>query len=216
MTVVSNSLEVRRLLAPLPLPITGWSATKGEELTPGPLYYLSWGGWELYLTRRLALEPERLAQPLLLPDLRGPEEDFAAIDQLVTLSQELGAGILSLPGAAPESQASLEGAIRDYNNMSKGETGPLIDDRSFLALWAVTEYQIRWGEKILAQAAAQERAMWAALKGDDEPADALLPRPTPEPDRRTVYAWECWRRLAGPLLRPTDQIVPNAPEVLDN
>ncbi len=84
-----------------------------------------------------------------------------------------------------------------------------LDDRSYLALWAVSEYQVRRSDRLLAEAAARERSMWAALKGEEESA-AETPPGSPAPDRRTAYAWQCWRRLAAPLLLASDVIVPNA------
>ena len=206
--------EARRvLLAPLPLPLVAEDLGPASAGQPGSLFYLSWAGWEFFLARRLGIAGGRdVASPLLLPDVRGPEEDFLAIDQLVRTAGELGAGLLGLPGRAPESLPGLTSAIRGYHQSSPGQPAPVLDDRSYLALWAVTEHQARQNDRLLAEAAAKERSMWAALKGE-EPGyeeEAGQVRPS-EPDRRTVYAWQCWRRLAGPLLLDTDIIAPNAP-----
>ena len=208
--------ETRRVLAPLLLPpgvADSGPAPAGES---GPLFYLSWAGWELYLARRLGLAGDRAAaSPLLLPDGHGPEGDFAAIDQLVRTAGELGAGVLGLSGRAPESLPGLTSAIRGYQPGRSDQPAPVLDDRSYLALWAVTEYQARQSERLLAEAAAQERSMWAALKGEEADLEEAVQLPPPEPDRRTVYAWQCWRRLAGPLLLDSDIIVPNAPMAED-
>ena len=205
----------RRILAPLPLP----PAADDKIFSPapdqaGPLFYLSWPGWEFFLARRLGLVADpAAASPLLLPGGRGPEEDFLAIDQLVRAAGELGAGFLGRPGRTPESLPGLTSAIRGYQPGSPGRPAPVLDDRSYLALWAVTEHQARQNDRLLAEAAARERSMWAALKGEETDDEEVVPQlPPPEPDRRAVYAWRCWRRLAGPLLLATDIIVPNAPE----
>lgn len=212
----NSKAEVRRVLAPFPFPpdLEVFGADRAGE--SGPLFYLSWAGWELYLSRRLSFAADRAnASPLLLPDVRTPEEDFAAIDQLVRTAGELGAGVLGLPGRVPESLPGLAGTIRDYHQGLPDKPGPVLDDRSYLALWAATEYQARQSERLLAEAAVKERSMWAALKGEESEAaeEGLDYGQAQEPDRRTVYAWRCWQRLAAPLLRESDLIVPNAPTV---
>lgn len=203
---------IRRILAPLPLP------PEVPDPDGEPLFYLSWPGWELYLARRLPSADRKTARPLMLPDLRSPEEDFAAVDQLVRAAGELGTGLLGLPGRTPESVPGLAGAIRGYHQGPEGEPGPVLDDRSYLALWAATEHQARENERLLAEAAAKERSMWAALKGEEGPPPEEVSasgRAPEEADRRTVYAWRCWRRLAGPWLLDSDVIVPNAPTAVE-
>ncbi len=209
----NGNRKSRRLLAPHPWPI------RPDSGAEGPLFYLSWPGWELYLTRRLSVtrDPDG-PEPLLLPGRLDPEADFAALDQLARRAGELGAGFVNLDRRTPESVPALAEALTRYRpggpaSEAAEPSGPLLDDRSYLALWAITEYQARQGEGLLAEAAARERAMWAALKGE-EPAAAPSSNsssPAGEPDRRTAYAWRCWRRLAAPLLTPSDLIVPTAP-----
>ena len=215
--------EKRRILAPLPLPVGLDALGLASHEESDSLFYLSWRGWELYLARRLGWPAARTsASALLLPDVREPEEDFAALDQLVHTTRELGAGLLGLPGGTPESLPGLTAAIRGYSQMGiSDKPGPVLDDRSYLALWAVTEYQARQGELLLAETMAKEQAMWAALKGEAdeaaEPGFACIP--SSEPDSRTFYAWQCWRRLAAPLLLESDIIVANAarpPEAEDS
>lgn len=204
----------RRLLAPHPWPLWDGPAGEGE----GPLFYLSWPGWELFLTRRLELTPAPGGpSPLLLPDVVSPERDFAAVDQLLRQAETLGAAVLSLDRRTPESVPGLAGALRAYHPgavppLEGASPQPILDDRSYLALWAATEYLARQSRNLLAETAVQEQAMWAALKGE-EPALPPQPYPDDEPDRRAAYAWRCWRRLAAPLLRPTDIIIPTAPVV---
>lgn len=213
---MNGNLKSRCLLAPHPWPEFP-PKYKGTEDDSRSVFYLSWPGWELYLRRRLLLTPlEDGPAPLLLPDLVNPEHDFAAIDQLVRSAGELGAGLLNLSRDLPESLPALTGAIANYSPAEKmAKTGPLLDDRSYLALWAVNEYQARRSQTLLAEAADRERAMWAALKGEEETASDSIaesdPPPEEEADPRTAYAWHCWRRLAGPLLRPSDIILPTAP-----
>lgn len=211
---MNGNLKSRCLLAPHPWPEYPPDYASAEN--PGPVFYLSWPGWELYLRRRLSLTPhEDGPAPLLLPDLVDPEQDFAAVDQLVRSAGELGAGLLNLSRDLPESLPALTGAIANYSPVEKTtKPGPLLDDRAYLALWAVSEYQARSSQSLLAEAAARERAMWAALKGEEEIAFASIaefPPPEEEAYPRTAYAWRCWRRLAEPLLRPSDVILPTAP-----
>ena len=81
-----------------------------------------------------------------------------------------------------------------------------------MALWTLTEFQAAAGAELLAEAARKEQAMWAALKGEEAtPMSPSASRPE-EPDRRTAYAWRCWRRLAEPILQPDDLILPTVPE----
>lgn len=212
---VNGNLKSRCLLAPHPWPEY---PPGGERGAAGHVFYLSWPGWELYLRRRLALSPiSGGPAPLLLPDLLSPERDFAAIDQLVKTAAELGAGLLHLSRDLPDSLPALSGAIANYSAARPAPpTGPILDDRSYLALWAVNEYQARQSRSLLAEAAAREEAMWAALKGEEAPAEGSgrdddPPPPAEEADPRTAYAWRCWRRLAAPLLSPADIILPTAP-----
>lgn len=211
---MNGNLKSRRLLAPHPWPIY----PPDYKSDSGPAFYLSWLGWELYLQRRLALNPAADGPaPLLLPDMVSPEHDFAAIDQLVRTAGELGAGMLNLSRDLPDSLPALTGAIVNYPAVKKASEeagGPLLDDRSYLALWAVNEHQARQSQALLDEAAARERAMWAALKGEAVPAPPIKeedPPPAEEADPRTVYAWRCWHRLAAPLLQPSDLILPTAP-----
>lgn len=211
----TGGAEPRLVLAPHLWPET--PAGGGGE--GGPVFYLSWPGWEMYLRRRLGLTPDpAAARPLLLPDLADPERDFAAIDQLVKAAGQLGAGLLSLDRGTPESLPALTEAIAGYGRSAGPEAaGPLLDDRSYLALWAANEYQAGQSRDLLAEAAARQEAMWADLKGltddDDDPLPTAAIDCFPEiPDARSAYAWRCWRRLAAPLLRPSDRIVPTAAE----
>lgn len=214
---LNGNLNSRCLLAPHPwpqYPPDYQLKTAGS----GPVFYLSWPGWELYLRRRLALSPAPEGPaPLLLPDLVNPEHDFAAIDQLAKTVGELGAAALHLSRDLPDSLPSLTGAIANYPGPKKyPPTGPILDDRSYLALWAINEYQARQTRSLLIEAAAREEAMWAALKGeadfagaDGNPGDDFTsPEEVAAP--RTAYAWRCWRRLAGPLMTPADIILPTA------
>ncbi|UQZ89366.1 hypothetical protein C4J81_09215 [Deltaproteobacteria bacterium Smac51] len=210
----SADIESRHILAPHPWPFRPAVIPSGSQ---GSLYYLSWPGWELYLHRRLGLQTQPDGpQPLLLPDWADTETDFKAIDQLNSMASQMGAGLLNLAGDSPESLPALLTSIRAYQGMEAGKPGgPALDDRSYLALWAISEYQTRQSEALLAEARASEKKMWAALKGEEEPHDpseTRLDHPASEPDRRTLYAWQVWRRLAGPLLRPADVIVPTAEE----
>ena len=205
--IAPDNQKTRRWLAPHLGPVHIQEPADGSR----PLY-LSWAGWELYLTRRLDLTPaERAAaDPVLLPDLTNPDRDFAAIDQLVRSAGELGAGILSLRPNDPDSFADLTSAILRGQGRSGG---PILDDRSYLALWTSSEFQVERSRRLLARAAERERAMWAALKGEGEPSPAPSVSPPPaETDRRAAYAWQCWRRLVGPLLGPDDILIPTAPD----
>ncbi len=211
----SGPPAARRLLAPHLWPFR--PETGAAEEDGGPWFYLSWPGWELYLARRWGWKPAgpEAPRPLLLPDLTDPERDFAAIDQLIRKAAEMGAGFLALIGRPPESLAEVRGALRHYSPEEKTAPAPALDDRSYLALWAATEYQARQSRDLLAETARRQKAMWAALKGEEaEPAPGALQAPpdgTGEPDRRAAYAWRCWRRLAAPLLRPSDILIPTAP-----
>jgi len=201
--------QIRRVLAPYP-----WPFWPPEE--SGPLFYLSWPGWELYLDKRLGRGPEPGSpQAILLPDRQSPELDFAAIDQLSTMAAELGTGFLGLSRSRPESLPGLVSAIENYGAAETGPAAPVLDDRSYLALWAIAEYQTRRSRELLDRAAASEKAMWAALKGEDEPAGfpaaGDLSPSDQEPDRRAAYAWQCWQRLAAPILIEDDVIIPAIP-----
>lgn len=205
-----DNQKTRRILAP-----HLWMVEALEPASGGPLFYLSWSGWELYLTRRLLLTPNReLAAPLLLPDARSPEHDFAAIDQLVKTAGELGAGFLSLRAEGSDNFAALTSSIL-HGAGGTPVGGPILDDRSYLALWTVSEYHVRQSDRLLAEAAERERAMWAALKGEGDGSGSVSERPDYPGDdtgRRAAYAWRCWRRLAGPLLIEADIIIPTAAE----
>ena len=204
------STNARQILAPHIWPHPPTPQVNGGEA----LAYLSWAGWELYLARRLGLKPEDGFYPLLLPDLTTPEQDFAAIDQLATTVGELGAGVLALSRRTPESVPGLAAAIGHYREAADVPASPVLDDRSYLALWAINEYRTYQSNRFLAEAKVKEKAMWAALKGEDASFSAAplsAPVDEPEPDSRTIYAWGCWQRLAGPLLNSTDIIIPSAP-----
>lgn len=211
---LNGNLKSRCLLAPHPWPEYPPDYQAADSR---PVFYLSWPGWELYL-RRLALSPVSGGPaPLLLPDLVSPEHDFAVIDQLVKTAGEMGAGVLSLSRDLPDSLPALTGAIANYPTAPKTPlAGPILDDRSYLALWAVNEYQARQAQSLLDEASDKEEAMWAALKGENEAAGDANPNHdlfpmAEEADSRTVYAWRCWRRLAEPLLTSADIILPTAP-----
>jgi hypothetical protein len=141
----------------------------------------------------------------------GPEDlSLAALDQLAERAGRQGANLWPLlvpPEAGPSALAS---AIR--RPAAAAAPRPLLSDQAYLALWTLTEHQAAAGAELLAEAARKERAMWAALKGEDaSPPPAAAP-PAEEPDRRAAYAWRCWRHLAAPLLEPGDLILPTAPE----
>jgi hypothetical protein len=202
--------ETRRILAPHILPVIPPALQQTDE---GPLYYLSWPGWELYLTRRLGLSsgPDS-PRPILLADTADAETDFKAIDQLNTMAAQMGANFFTLAAVSPESLPALLGSIRAYQGEKKAAP-PILDDRAYLALWAINEQQSRQNEALLAEALLQEKKMWAALKGEETPSTSS-PAPgeeTPtEPDSRTLYAWRVWRRLAEAVLGAGDVVVPTA------
>jgi len=202
----------RLLLAPRLGP---WPPQGGETPPPGPRFYLSWPGWEDFLAKRLNLRPEPTgAAPLMLP-ADSEELTLAALDQLADRAGRQGANLWPLLVPPAESPSSLASAIR--RPAAPTAPRPLLSDRAYLALWTLTEFQAAAGAELLDEAARKERAMWAALKGEEA---AQPPTPAPalegEPDRRAAYAWLCWRRLAAPLLKPGDLILPTAPEFLDD
>jgi hypothetical protein len=155
------------------------------------------------------MPPDPAVAPLWLP---GEAEGLtlAALDQLADRAGHQGAGLWPLLGPPAESPSSLAAAIR--RPKAEPAPRPLLSDRAYLALWTLAECQAAAGAEILAEASLKERAMWAALKGEE----ATPPPPPAEaasgPDRRAAYAWRCWRRLAAPLLRPGDLILPTVPE----
>ncbi|MDR2946236.1 MAG: hypothetical protein LBV79_05770 [Candidatus Adiutrix sp.] len=165
----------------------------------------------LYTEKKQETRERPQAAPLLLPSLRSPEEDFAALDQLIRAAGELGGGLLETIGRAPESLPGLVSSLRHYQDGGGAHALPGLDDRSYLALWAVSEHDRRRSAQLLAEAAAKERSMWATLKGEEDAEQTTPQLPPADADRRTLYAWRRWRRLAAPLLRPGDIIVPNAP-----
>jgi hypothetical protein len=135
---------------------------------------------------------------------------LAALDQLADRAGRQGAGLWPLlvpPEAGPSALAS---AIR--HPAAAAAPRPLLSDQAYLALWTLTEHQAAAGAGILAEAARKEQAMWAALKGEDPSPPPTAEQPAETPDRRAAYAWRCWRRLAAPLLKPGDLILPTAPE----
>lgn len=209
--------KLRLILAPHP-----WPASPGSLPQPyacenhGPFFYLSWPGWELYLKRRLGFGPASPEgpKPILLPDLLGPEEDFLTLDQLAVKASQLGSGLLNLGGGPDDGLFALISGIRDYSGRKKeaGEN-PILDDRAYLALWAVSELRALESDKAMAEAQARQKAMLAALKGEDEadggqPNEPAWPIRPAESSARAAYAWQCWHRLAKPFLRDSDQIVP--------
>lgn len=192
-----------------------WPGSEEDSLAgSAPLYYLSWPGWELYLTRRLGVANPSV-QPLLLGHSDDAERDFKVIDQLVNQARELGTGLISLLEQEPESLAALAETLRSYPENKLVNPGPRLDDRSFLALWNVAEFQAWEAEGLLTESLIAEQAMWIDLKGELAETEAediftlnLPPRTTPDPSRRgTRLAWQCWRRLAGPLLIADDVLV---------
>jgi hypothetical protein len=147
---------------------------------------------------------------MLPPD---PAEDLtlAALDQLAERAGRQGAALWPPLVPPPDGPGALAAAIR--NPAAPPRPRPLLGDRAYLALWTLAEHQAAAGKELLAETARKEQAMWAALKGEE--GDPTLPPAAPpagEPDRRAVYAWRCWRRLAAPILRPGDLILPTAPE----
>lgn len=206
----------RRILAPHLWPHPPLTPSGGGG---APLAYVSWAGWELYLTRKLGLGPELKSgfYPLFLPDLVDPERDCLAIDQLAQTVGELGAGVLALIRRVPESVPGLAAAIGRYREAT-GEAGPgpILDDRSYLALWSINEFRAWQSYRLLAETKAREKAMWAALKGEEEalpPLRDMIEPPAPEPDSRTDYAWTSWLRLTADLIGPDDVIIPGAPRL---
>ncbi|MDR2724933.1 MAG: hypothetical protein LBC90_02470 [Candidatus Adiutrix sp.] len=203
----------RHLLAPRLGP---WPPPGGETPSTGPRFYLSWPGWEDYLAKRLGLKPDPAGPaPLILP--ADPEDlTLAALDQLADRAGRQGADLWPLLIPPTESPSSLASAIR--RPTAPAAPRPLLSDRAYLALWTLTEFQAAAGAELLAEAARKERAMWAALKGEEAapPTSAPPPSAEEEPDRRAAYAWCCWRRLAATILRPGDLIIPTVPEFLDD
>ena len=179
----------------------------GEAEGPGPRFYLSWPGWEDFLKKRLDLASSGPYRPLMLPDAEGLTQ--AALEQLAERAGNQGAGLWPLLVHSSESPGTLAQAIRLG---LPAASRPILSDRAYLALWTLSEGQADSSARLLAEAARKERAMWAALKGEE----AAPPQPAAPmanaPDRRTAYAWQSWRRLAAPLLRPDDLILPTAPE----
>jgi hypothetical protein len=197
----------RILLAPRLGP---WPPQSPVE-APGPRFYLSWPGWEDCLAKRLGLKPDPAGPaPLMLP--ADPEDlTLAALDQLADRAGRQGANLWPLLLPPAEGPSALAAAIRCPT--APPAPRPLLSDRAYLAFWTLTEYQAATGAEQLAAAARKEQAMWAALKGE-EAAPPSLPASRPEePDRRAAYAWRCWHRLAAPLIRPDDFIIPTVPEV---
>ena len=198
--------ENRLLLAPRLGPWPGPEAAHPS----GPRFYLSWPGWEDYLKKRLGLAPDPDGPaPLMLP--ADPEDlTLAALDQLADRAASQGAGLWPLLTPPADGSRALASAIR--RPTAPAPPRPLLSDRVYLALWTLTERQTAAGEELLAEAGRKEQAMWAALKGEEAPSPLPTGEPAKEPDRRTAYAWLAWRRLASPLLKPGDLIIPTAPD----
>lgn len=196
----------RRILAPQLWPF--WPFCESGE-PEEPVAYLSWPGWELYLRRRLGLEPLKAFYPMLLPDQTEPERDFAAIDQMARRAASEGAALVDLNAREPESAEALARAIgRGPAEPVAGR--PLIDDRAYLALWSINQYQAWLSERLLAEASRRQWSMWRELKGQDdsEPQVEAPAAAFPPPgDSRGDYAWRCWERLSQGLLRSDDIII---------
>lgn len=223
----NGNLKIRRILAPHPWPFLPSDLSMEGE---GPFFYLSWPGWELYLRRRLNLNFEDgSAKSLLLPDVADPERDFLYLDQLAQRSAQLGAGAVDLNFTQAEGLSSLLSDIRSYTSPQEQPAGqPLLDDRSYLALWAVSEFRALESDLALAQAQARQSDLLASIQGEnlgeyDELAENRQPEqsvsgsilndrltifPLREADSRAVYAWKCWRRLTWGLISDSDQIIP--------
>jgi len=195
----------RILLAPRlgPWPPTGQEA----EPTAVPRFYLSWPGWEDYLAKRLGLKPEPAGPAPLMPPASPEDLSLAALDQLADRVGRQGAGLWSLLVPPEPGPSALASAIR--RPAAPAAPRPILSDQAYLALWTQAEHLAATGAELLAEAARKEQAMWAALKGE-EVGPPPTPAPAGEPDyRRAAYAWQCWRRLAAPILRPDDLIWPN-------
>lgn len=196
-----------------------------EDSSGELLHYLSWPGWELYLSRRLGLLPTPGYRPLLLDNQLDPERDFGVIDMLVKQVGELGTGFLSLIELETETVADISLAVRQYpqSGNSAGSVSsptrprPRLDDRAFLALWNVSEFHRYEAHGVLALSKALEQEMWLNLKGEEayEGGDLVLPPiaplPLPEPPDdsplRLGQAWSSWRRLAAPFLADPSQFL---------
>ncbi|MDR1922417.1 MAG: hypothetical protein LBS31_11870 [Candidatus Adiutrix sp.] len=208
---MESKQKTRRLLLAPHL----WPLLPEETMRAGATCrYLSWPGWELFLERRLKIEDgDRLARPLLLPDVQNPEQDFKTLDELTRKAGEMGSALIFLLDEnPPESVVGLAGAISG-GRVQRPRRGPILDDRLYLALWTFNEYQTRQGDLLLAGAVARERRMWADLKGEDPPAAGrrnMPPNPA-APDAQSGYAWQCWRRLASGLTGSFDAVAPTAP-----
>jgi hypothetical protein len=143
--------------------------------------------------------------------------NLAALDQLADRAARQGAGLWPLLAPPEPGPSALASAIR-RPPAAPAAPRPLLSDQAYLALWTLAEHQAAAGAELLAEAVRKEQAMWAALKGEEAspPPPAPTPAPAGEPDdRRAAYAWQCWRRLAAPLLRPGDLIIPTAPAGAD-
>jgi len=193
----------RILLAPRLGP---WPPSDSGADSP-PRFYLSWPGWEDYLAKRLNLAPAPDGPaPLMLP--AGPENlGLAALDQLADRAGRQGAGLWPLLQPPEPGPSALASAIR--RPAATAAPRPLLSDQAYLALWTLAGYEAAAGEELLAEAARKEQAMWAALKGEEASPPPPAPPPAQEPDRRTAYAWQCWHRLAAPLIRPDDLVFSN-------
>ena len=176
----NGNLKIRRILAPHPWPFLPSDLSMEGE---GPFFYLSWPGWELYLRRRLNLNFEAgSAKSLLLPDVADPERDFLYLDQLAQRSAQLGAGAVDLNFTQAEGLSSLLSDMRGYTSPKEQPAGqPLLDDRSYLALWAVIEFRALARDLALAQDQARAHEVLASLPGENarEP-DAIVANRAPE------------------------------------
>ncbi len=223
----------RRILAP-----HLWPWGPAAQTGSGDFFYISWPGWELYLSRRLGLETHPpTAKAICLPDFTDAQKDFLIIDQL---AQDPTAASGSLLGGEAnfrpqESTAALAQAIANYEPQEQSSSRPLLADHLYLALWTIAEFRQVEVREALVLASAQEKLMLEEVRGEDfdfidEVLDKILEKGDEDqdseappdfwaadqiistPGRRSKYAWQCWRRLVGPYLLPADVIIPTVAE----
>ena len=171
------------------------------------------------MSRRLGIKAAPSSpRPLLMKDVLDPERDFLLIDQLAGQASQLGAGVLNLGAGRPEGLRTLIDGISAYDSGRSrdcAEGRPLLDDRSYLALWAISEFRALESDQALAEAAYRQKDMWALLKGEnqvegdcaDKASTDVANWPPSEADHRALYAWKCWQRLAVGLIDDLDRII---------